>query len=275
MVVVGMKHIVCFSGGHSSAIAAVEIARRYGADNTILLNHDLCPRTEHEDIKRFKKEVSNYLGIPITYANMPGWEQKDQFDVCVESKAFKYGIQSSALCTNRLKTEPFAKWLHDHYPVAPPDIRDDVSIVYGFDATEQNRITRRRSIMGVMGYQTSFPLTWKNRTIHNIEEVGIRRPSTYATFNHANCIGCLKAGKQHWFIVYCLRPDIWEKAKWAESQIGFSILKQGYLSDFEDEFAKLKEKALCPTEKTTPQRFWATARKLIRDDDNLPCECSF
>ena len=117
---VGMKHIVCFSGGHSSAIAAVEIARKYGAENTILLNHDLCPRTEDEDIKRFKREVANYLGIPITYANMPGWEEKDQFDVCMEIKAFKCGPQSSALCTNRLKTEPFHLWLSEHYPVTPP-----------------------------------------------------------------------------------------------------------------------------------------------------------
>lgn len=107
MVVVGMKHIVCFSGGHSSAIAAVEVVRRYGAENTILLNHDLCPRTEDEDIKRFKNEVSDYLGVPITYANMPGWEVKDQFDVCMEIKAFKSGAQSTAFCTNRLKTEPF------------------------------------------------------------------------------------------------------------------------------------------------------------------------
>jgi nicotinamide phosphoribosyltransferase len=32
MVVVGMKHIVCFSGGHSSAIAAVEVVRKFGRD---------------------------------------------------------------------------------------------------------------------------------------------------------------------------------------------------------------------------------------------------
>ena len=70
-------------------------------------------------------------------------------------------------------------------------------------------------------------------------------------------------------------PKIWEKAKLAEDTIGYSILKQGYLSDFEAEFAKLKEKALPPTEKAKPQTFWAAARKLIRDDDDLPCECSF
>lgn len=122
----GMKHIVCFSGGHSSAIAAVEVVRKYGAENTILLNHDLCSRTEDEDIKRFKDEVSDYLGVPISYANMPGWEIKDQFDVCIDAKAFKCGIQSSALCTSRLKTEPFNRWLAENYPVKPPNVRDDI-----------------------------------------------------------------------------------------------------------------------------------------------------
>ena len=124
-----MKHIVCFSGGHSSAIAAVEVVRKFGAEDTILLNHDLCPRTEDADIKRFKKEVSDYLGVPITYANMPGWDVKDQFDVCMEIKAFKAGAQSTAFCTNRLKTEPFHKWLSEHYPANPPEVRDDISLV--------------------------------------------------------------------------------------------------------------------------------------------------
>ena len=265
-----MKYIVCFSGGHSSAIAAVEVVRKFGAEDTILLNHDLCPRTEDADIKRFKKQVSDYLGVPITYANMPGWDVKDQFDVCMEIKAFKAGTQSTAFCTNRLKTEPFYKWLAEHYPANPPEVRDDISLVYGFDANEQHRIRRRVGIMAAMGYQTEYPLTWEVRTIHDIEEVGIERPKTYSIFNHANCTGCLKAGKQHWFVVYCLYPEIWEKAKLAEDTIGYSILKQGYLSDFETEFAKLKEKALPPTEKAKPQTFWAAARKLIKDDDDLP-----
>ena len=275
MVVVGMKHIVCFSGGHSSAIAAVEVVRKFGAEDTILLNHDLCPRTEDADIKRFKNEVANFLGVPITYANMPGWEDKDQFDVCMEIRAFKAGAQSTAFCTNRLKTEPFHKWLAENYPAKPPAVRDDIVLVYGFDANEQHRIKRRVGIMAAMGYRTEYPLTWQDRTIQNIEEVGIKRPRTYQTFNHTNYFDCLKAGKQHWFVVYCLYPEIWEKAKQAEDAIGYSILKQGFLGEFEDEFSKLKEKALSPTEKIKSQAFWAVARKLIKDDDNLPCECSF
>lgn len=128
--------------------------------------------------------------------------------------------------------------------------------------------------MAAMGYQTEYPLLWEERTIRDIEEIGITRPSTYEIFNHANCIGCLKAGKQHWFTVYCLYPDVFEKGKKAESEIGYSILRQGFLEEFEDEFATLKRKMLSPTEKITPQAFWAKARKLIANDDCLPCECS-
>lgn len=38
-----MKHIVCFSGGHSSALAAIETVRRYGQEGVVLLNHDISP----------------------------------------------------------------------------------------------------------------------------------------------------------------------------------------------------------------------------------------
>ena len=56
----------------------------------------------------------------------------------MEIKAFKAGAQSTAFCTNRLKTEPFHKWLSEHYPANPPEVRDDISLVYGFDANEQH-----------------------------------------------------------------------------------------------------------------------------------------
>lgn len=270
-----MKYVVCFSGGHSSAIAAIETARRYGKENTILLNHDLCIRSEDEDIKRFKKEVADYLGIEITYANMDGFEDKDQFDVCIEENAFKYGIQSSAICTRKLKTEPFIKWLQDNYPTDKSVVREDLVILYGFDSKETVRITRRTGIMATLGYKTDYPSLWEYRTIENVEEIGIKRPSTYEIFNHANCKGCLKAGKQHWFTVFCLYPEIWEKAKQSESIIGYSILRDKFLEEYEKEWSVLRDKNFPATEKINPQKFWTQARKIIKEDDCLPCECSF
>lgn len=46
-----MKYVVCFSGGHSSALAAVETVRRFGRNQVILLNHDISSKVETAKIK--------------------------------------------------------------------------------------------------------------------------------------------------------------------------------------------------------------------------------
>jgi hypothetical protein len=71
------NHIVCFSGGESSALVAIEVARKHGTGALILLNHDIHANSEDSDIKRFKNEVAAFIGVPVTYANMRDWETKD------------------------------------------------------------------------------------------------------------------------------------------------------------------------------------------------------
>jgi thermostable 8-oxoguanine DNA glycosylase len=270
------KYIVCLSGGHSSAIAAIETVRKYGKENVILLNHDISPDVEDQDIKRFKNEISEYLEIPITYANMEGWETKTPLKVCREIKGFKFGL-GTALCTYNLKTKPFYKYLNDNYPVEKGQMREDVKIIYGFDREEPSRIQRRIGVMQIKGYYTDFPLAYWDRTIQNTEEIGIKRPSTYKLFRHANCIGCLKAGKQQWYLVYCLYPQIWSEALQAENEIGYSILKDTYLEELESKFRQMKCKGITPGEKMKPQTFWAEVEKALPMDGQLsflPCECA-
>ena len=273
-----MRYIVCYSGGHSSALVAIEAVRKHGVENVVLLNHDISPNVEHEDIKRFKREVADYLGLEINYANHENWDTMDQFDVCVHASAFKVS-QSSVICTSRLKTEPFHEWLAENYPVVEGDMRFDAVVLYGFDSNEGNRITRRAQIMGVMGYITEFPLAMWDRTIEAIEEIGIIRPSVYETYKHANCTACLKAGKQHWYVVYCTREDLWEKARSAEDQIGYSILRAGYIDELEEDFKAMKAAGIEPTERIPHQTFWANVRKKLKTItpdafDNMPCECT-
>ncbi len=106
-------HVVCYSGGHSSARVAIEVASRAAPDDKIvLLNHDIPAQSEDADVKRFKTEVANYLKLPVTYASYVD-PAMDQFDVCMKHKAFKLGHES-VLCTHRLKTEPFLKWLEQN-----------------------------------------------------------------------------------------------------------------------------------------------------------------
>ena len=107
-----VKHIVCYSGGHSSALVAIEVVRKYGKDNVVLLNHDINSSVENEDIKRFKQEVADYLGMTITFANNKDFETKDQFDIALDSKGFKFG-HDSVQCTFKLKTEPFKQYLKE------------------------------------------------------------------------------------------------------------------------------------------------------------------
>ena len=38
-----MTHIVCFSGGESSAIVAIEVVRKFGKENVVLFpSHDIA-----------------------------------------------------------------------------------------------------------------------------------------------------------------------------------------------------------------------------------------
>lgn len=270
-----IMHTVCLSGGHSSAIAAIETVRKYGKENVVLLNHDISPEVEHMDIKRFKDDISNFLDIPITYANMEDWEIKTPLRICKDIGTFSAGTHSP-FCTNRLKTEPFKKWLKENYPSSMENPREDILVAYGFDINEPDRIQRRAGIMASMGYKTSYPLAFGERTISKTEEIGILRPSTYKLFRHANCMGCLKAGKQQWYAVYCIRPDIWEEAKETEKAIGYSILKDIFLEDLENEFDEMKNKKfICPNEKTPPATFWAMVEKVMPGQVNImPCECA-
>lgn len=264
-----MKRIVCFSGGHSSAISAIEVVRKYGREDVVLLNHDISHHVEHEDIKRFKQEVADYLKLPITYANMQGWEELTPIKIALKNKAFK-AKSSPAFCTSRLKTEPFYTWLKTN------GVKGD-EIIYGFDEDETNRINRRSSIIIAMGYKPVFPLVEYDRTIFHIEEVGIKRPITYQIYKHANCIGCLKAGKQHWYCVYCLRPDIYNEAKQAEREIGYTIIKGVSLADLEPEYKAMKDRLnILPTDIKNASKFWAEVRKAFREyEKDLPCDCSF
>ena len=255
-----MTHIVCFSGGESSAIVAIEVVRKFGKENVVLLNHDISSKVEDADVKRFKKEISNYLGLPITYANHADFEKNTPIQVCLDAKTWINPKTRTILCTSRLKTEPFYLWLTKNYK------NGDVCY-YGFDANEKSRINRRTAIMQKSGYLTDYPLaTWADRTINKTMQIGIAPPLQYEKFNHANCKGCLKAGWQHWYVVYCENVDIWLEAKQAESEIGYSIHNDGYLEDKEPIFEQMRLAGMPPTEKIPSAKFWAMAKKLISQD---------
>ena len=274
-----MKHVVCYSGGHSSALAAIEVARRYldhdgeSGHELVLLNHDIHASVEDADVKRFKREVAEYLGLPVTYANHPNVETMDQFDIVMEKGGFKFS-NGVVQCTRLLKTDPFNAWLE-----ANVHDKSSTLIYYGFDRGELHRIQRRSSIMGSQGYRTAYPLALWPRTILSTREIGIEPPLTYSVWKHANCTGCLKGGRQHWYVVYCTRPDVFAKAKATEEAIGYSILPDIELAEIEPMFAAMKAAGVEATEHVEQRKFWIAAKKRlavvreVADEPDVPCEC--
>lgn len=270
----GMKYVVCYSGGHSSALVAIEAVRKVGKENVILLNHDISGKVEHEDIKRFKKEIADYLGIEITYANCELDCEMTPISVCLKVGAFQATV-GQALCTYNLKAKPFYDWLKENYPVEKGSVCEDIVVLYGFDMNEQHRIQRRSSIMATSGYRTDYPLALWDRTIEKTEDIGIERPRTYRIFKHANCIGCLKAGKQHWYIVYCLRNDIFQEALEAEKKLGYSIIKGVYLEELIPKYEEMKSSGICPNDIENSASFWKKVRHSIPEQIGfLPCDCA-
>jgi len=301
-----IKHIICYSGGHSSAIVAIETVRRYGNENVVLLNHNINPRYENVDIKRFKIEVAEYLGLSITYANIKGIKDEklipNQFEVCEEAGTFVNPYGRQILCTSRLKTEPFYEYLETLE-------KEFICVYYGFDAEELERVDRRKTILNDSGVASDYPIAlWgdgrfesllnylqkagnKNpkaiakvenyenrdcfeRTIVSTKEIGIEPPNTYTVWKHANCTGCLKAGKQHWYCVYVHDYEVFERAKLSEQRIGYSFGKE-FLKDLEIKFHKMKRAGIPANEHIPSNIFWKSAKIYLKQEtlDLFPCLC--
>jgi hypothetical protein len=166
-----------------------------------------------------------------------------------------------------MKTAPFYSWLKRN------GIGKTSTVYYGFSAEETLRIQRRSSAMALLGIPVAFPLAHWPRTIHSISEVGLQKPEHYDTWKHGNCIGCLKAGIQHWYVVYCKHPSIFFKGVKAEEALGHSIIKGYWLVDLIDRFEEMKQKDVPANENIPSTKFHSIARQPLTTI-NLPCECS-
>ncbi|MFA1575689.1 hypothetical protein [Vibrio cyclitrophicus] len=256
-----MKYVICYSGGISSAECALTCANKFGVENIILLNHNITGRVERGETKRFKQEVADYLGVEITYANAPDWEEKTPIQV-IKDIGYFTNRAGTVLCTYELKTKPFYDWL------AVNDPNRENIYVYGFDIDEPTRISNRSQKLGVDGYKTLFPMLWDQGEIVRLVDVGIEPPSCYDRYKHSNCTGCLKAGFQHWYVVYNEDIEMFDEVAEFELDVNFSLRRQGgvraYLDDKRELFDKMILAGVKPTEHVSPQKFWADAKKAVK-----------
>jgi hypothetical protein len=200
-----MKHIIHFSGGVSSYVAARRVIDKYGTEDAVLLFCDTL--IEDEDLYRFNKDAEVSLGVPITVIA----DGRDPFQLFKDKRYL--GNAQQGICSLHLKRNLADKWVKDRF-------KDGECVQhFGLDYSEMHRI--ERLIERKAPYAVDFPLTWKPvLTKESIFEIvksdGLEIPRLYSFSHHNNCGGgCVKAGVSHWKDLWANMP---ERFRWWESK---------------------------------------------------------
>lgn len=206
-----MKHIVLFSGGAASAYVAWLVAQEQKKEDIILLHTPTY--SEHPDADRFRKQVSDYIGIPITTAE----DGRNIWDLIIQKQCLpSFHIP---YCTQVLKQIPRVKYLKT--------IEKLYTIYIGFGPDEYRRVQK---MTARDEWPMSFPLFEKNISGEEVKRI-IRQewkiclPEPYLYLEHNNCIPCFKGGKAHFFKVWKYYPNEFQKAVEAEIYTGHTVFK--------------------------------------------------
>jgi len=247
-----VNHVVGFSGGCASSVMAKIVADE-NPRSTILLFHDT--KTEPADNDRFREEISEYIGLPIT-------EDSDGRDIWQLFRDEGYlGSGRNTMCSRVLKQERSLSWLKANQP----------AILYiGFTVEEWRRAQRTFARYAKHGIEVRFPLVdqkiTKDECLHRVQNCwGIDLPLMYKWADHANCVPCVKGKKAYWGLIYMFEREAWETASKMESEFGRTIFTEaGSLKEELGNCLRLAKKYL--------------AKKDMKERQgelfDMPCECA-
>jgi 3'-phosphoadenosine 5'-phosphosulfate sulfotransferase (PAPS reductase)/FAD synthetase len=184
-----MKHVVMYSGGKASFLAAHRVKETYPGEDIQLLFTDT--KTEDEDLYRFLEETATALDLPLIQVA----DGRDIWEVFKQNRFL--GNNRVPLCSRILKQETSRKWVNENCPDP-----DDTALYFGIDWTEAHRAERIPKHWEP--YKVDFPLLWeplidKFEADDILKEWGIKQPHLYDLgAPHNNCGGlCVRAGHAH------------------------------------------------------------------------------
>ena len=202
-----MKHVVMFSSGAGSWMAAKRVAAEHGTSRMVLLFADTL--IEDEDNYRFLGEAAENVGAPlVTVADgRTPWE--------VFRDVRYIGNSRIAQCSRLLKQKVCDDWLD-----ANCDPSDTMTYL-GIDWTEEHRVAgvekryrERAEKAGVEPFRVSAPLCSppyleKRDVLQAMKNDGLAPPRLYAMgFPHANCGGfCVRAGQAQFELLHRVLPE--------------------------------------------------------------------
>ncbi|WP_421565826.1 phosphoadenosine phosphosulfate reductase family protein [Ochrobactrum sp. EDr1-4] len=197
-----IKHIVSFSGGAASFVAAHLAVEKYGRENVLLVFCDTL--IEDPDLYRFIEEGSRALGCELLRLA----DGRDPWEVFRDVRY--QGNTRTAHCTVELKGKTFARWLAATYQPS------ECVLHFGFDWYEEHRLKEARknwdpylceALLGAPPYLS------KAQVHQIIDDYDIELPRLYGMgFVHNNCGGfCVKAGQSHFANLLEKLPEVYTR----------------------------------------------------------------
>jgi len=207
---------VWFSCGAASAVAAKKTVEIYGKTHNILVVNNPVLE-EHEDNRRFLKDVEKWIGIPIIEAINKNYPSTSIVDV-FEKRQYISGVKG-APCTQQLKKEA-------RYQFELENKIDWHVLGFTFDELDRhNRFVKyeRENVIPIL-------IDWsytKNDCFKILNGAGIKLPEIYSLgYPNANCIGCVKSSSPaYWNLVRDTFPSTFKQRAEQSKRIGAKLVK--------------------------------------------------
>jgi len=221
-----MKHIVSFSGGAGSFVAAMRVKEMYGVDNMQLLFADAL--IEDADLYRFLKEAAAYIGAPLVRIA----DGRNPWQVFEDVKFI--GNSRIDPCSKHLKRDLIARYLAETFDPA------EVTIYTGIGWWEPTRIEKiARNLKKYKSpWRYEHPLTAEphldpREVLEQLDAAGIARPRLYGMgFTHNNCGGfCIKAGHASFALLLHNMPHLYMMHEYEENRLRAKGINGTILSD--------------------------------------------
>lgn len=202
-----MKHIISYSGGVGSYMAAKRVKERFGKEEMLLVFADTT--IEDKDLYRFLKESSEKLDVELVTLR----DGRNPWDVFRDKRYI--GNSRTAHCSQELKQRPFHRYIKSLY--SP----DDCIIYLGIDWSESHRLKSAKrywSPYTIAAPMCEAPFLTKQDMFDIVVADGMELPELYKRgFSHNNCGGfCVRAGLGHFKKFLEESPELYA---WHEEQM--------------------------------------------------------
>lgn len=224
-----MKHIVNFSFGEGSFVAAKKLAAEVGHENMLLVFADT--KWEDEETYKWGAEAAANVGAKLVRVA----DGRTPPEVFIDERYL--GNSRVDPCSKKLKRELIDAWLTENYDPA------EVTCHFGIHASESDRFRRWdkkeeawkgiQPRMEAAGWKARAPLCeppldgWTDIVAVVMREIGWRQRLYKDGFPHGNCGGrCVKQGQAGFKLLLAKYPERYAEMEKLEADMQALLGKQ-------------------------------------------------